>query len=70
MVKNKISVDDVNKLQKIKSKMTSDIYYTSSSWKKKEVDGVVFVPVVKKRPDGTNSKTILWIRKDSTEYVN
>lgn len=53
-------------LRKVRPRNGTDVYYTSSSWETKEVDGVVFVYVVKS-PDSKETKKLM--RKDSLEYV-
>jgi hypothetical protein len=41
----------------------TDVYYTYPNWNTKEIDGVLFLPVLK----DLNSKNIFYIRKDSLE---
>jgi|APGre2960657373_1045057.scaffolds.fasta_scaffold03229_2 hypothetical protein len=44
----------------------TDVYYTLAHWPSKEIDGVLFLPVVKNYP--SNQKQPLhYIRKDSLE---
>jgi hypothetical protein len=47
----------------------SDIYFTSPDWDTKDVDGVIFIPVVNQMPNGSISPRILWMRKDNMETV-
>lgn len=56
-------------LKKVKSKTNSDLYYTYSHWETNEIDGVLFLPVVKQEPNHFKTQTILYLRKDSIEYV-
>lgn len=53
---------------KVKNKFSpSEIYYTFATWTPKEIDGVVFVPVVKQPPSQQLTQTIHFMRKDSLE---
>jgi len=56
-----------NIIRKVRSKANQDIYYTSPEWKTKEIEGVVFMPVVKMPT--MDQKMVHWMRKDSMEYV-
>lgn len=56
-------------LKKVKSKTNSDLYYTYSHWEPNEIDGALFIPVVKQEPSHHKTQTILYLRKDSIEYV-
>lgn len=49
----------------------TDIYYTSSSWNSKTIDGVEFISVVKLNPTEFPIKTqaVHWMRKDNLETV-
>jgi len=49
----------------------TDIYYTSSSWASKTIDGVEFISVVKLNPIEYPTKTLQvhWMRKDNLETV-
>jgi hypothetical protein len=49
----------------------TDIYYTSSGWNSKTIDGVEFISVVKLNPTEFPMKTqaIHWMRKDNLETV-
>ena len=44
----------------------SDVYYTSSEWETKEIDGIKFIPVVK---NITIRETPKLMRKDTLEYL-
>jgi hypothetical protein len=59
----------VNKVKplfrKVRSKSNFDIYYTSSIWENKEIEGITFIPVTK----DVNDKQIHYLRKDNVEYV-
>jgi hypothetical protein len=53
---------------KVKNKFSpTEVYYSFSTWPSKEIDGVVFVPVVKQPPSHTLKQTIHYMRKDSLE---
>ena len=43
------------------------VYYTMIDWETKEIEGVVFMPVVKMPT--MDQKMVHWMRKDSMEYV-
>lgn len=43
----------------------TDVYYTYAHWPSKEIDGVIFLPVVK----NLTEKTTYYLRKDSLEKV-
>jgi len=59
-----------NELKKVRSKVNvNDIYFTSSKWDTREVDGVIFIAVVSQMPNGSLSNRKLWIRKDNMEFV-
>ena len=45
------------------------IFYTYSSWETNEIDGVVFVPVVKQMPSQDKTQQLHYLRKDSLETV-
>jgi hypothetical protein len=45
----------------------TDVYYTFPHWKTREIDGVVFLPVVKQPPSHERTQTLHYIRKDSLE---
>ena len=55
-------------IKKVRSKANQDVYYTSPQWETKEIEGIVFMPVVK-TPSVDLKQTIHWMRKDSMEYV-
>lgn len=44
----------------------TDVYYTYPHWSTKEIDGVIFLSVVKEYPS-SKTQTIHYIRKDSLE---
>ena len=49
----------------------TDKYYTSPNWTNKIVDGVEFIPVVKKNPSiCSESQVTYFMRKDNMEYIN
>jgi len=52
-------------MTKVKNIRTGDIYYTSNVWKEKEIDGVVFMPVVQME----NSERIQYMKKDVLQKV-
>jgi hypothetical protein len=47
----------------------TEVYYTYSQWPSKEIDGVVFLPVVKQPPSQSNTQSIHYMRKDSLEKI-
>lgn len=54
------------KLIKLRSiKRPDETFYTNSDWETREVDGVVFLPIIL----SYESKNILWMKKDSLEVV-
>ena len=56
-----------NQLKKVRSKFNpTDIFYTDSSWETKEVDGVVFIYVIKNVGIRETPKLM---RKESLEFV-
>ncbi len=55
-------------LQKVRSKTNSDIYYTFSNWKTKDIEDVTFIPVVKEIPTG-EYQVVHYMRKENLEYV-
>jgi hypothetical protein len=57
-----------NKVKKLRNKVTKDEYFTYESWDSKEIDNVVFVPVVKKL-DPSLTQVVLWMKKESLETV-
>ena len=44
----------------------TDVYYTLSQWPSKEIDGVLFLPVVRNYPSD-QKQPIHYVRKDSLE---
>ena len=54
-------------IKKVRSKANQDIYYTSPQWENKEIEGVIFMPVVKMPT--LDKQNIHWMRKDSMEYI-
>jgi hypothetical protein len=55
---------------KMRNKISlTEIYYTYPHWPFREIDGVVFLPVVKEMPSQQKTQTIHYIRKDSLEKV-
>ena len=56
-----------NQLKKVRSKFNpTDIFYTDSSWETKEVEGVVFIYVIKNVGIRETPKLM---RKESLEFV-
>ena len=49
----------------------TDIYYTYSHWKTKNIDGIEFIAVAKLDPEKHSMKTqtVHWMRKDNLETV-
>ena len=47
----------------------TEVYYTFSHWPSKEIDGVMFLPVVKQPPTQSNTQSIHYMRKDSLEKI-
>ncbi len=47
----------------------TEVYYTFSHWPSKEIDGVMFLPVVKQPPSQSNTQSIHYMRKDSLEKI-
>jgi hypothetical protein len=57
----------VHQLKKVRSKFNpTDIFYTDSSWETKEVDGVVFIYVIK---NVGLRETPKLMRKESLEVI-
>ncbi len=49
---------------KMRNRVTlTDVYYTYAHWSVKEIDGVIFLPVLR----DLKSKQIFYVRKDSLE---
>ena len=57
---------ELESLKRVRVIPSGDIYYTDKSWETKEVDGVVFVYVIK---NNGNREIPKLMRKDSLEYV-
>ena len=57
---------ELESLKRVRVIPSGDIYYTDKSWETKEVDGVVFVYVIK---NNGNREMPKLMRKDSLEYV-
>jgi len=57
---------ELESLKRVRVIPSGDIYYTDKSWETKEVDGVVFVYVIKNNGIRETPKLM---RKDSLEYV-
>ena len=55
-------------LLKVRSLTNSNIYYTYSNWESKEIEGVVFIPVVRDEPTGALQHTF-WVRKENMEFL-
>jgi hypothetical protein len=55
-------------LRKLRSLTNSDIYYTYSNWEPKEIEGVIFIPVVRDEPSDKLQHTF-WVRKENMEYL-
>jgi hypothetical protein len=58
-----------SQLQKVRSKLNAEHFFTHPNWDVKIVDGVVFIPVLKQKPDGSIEQKVMWMRKDNMEYV-
>jgi hypothetical protein len=56
-------------LKKVRSKTNSDIYYTYSNWATNEIEGIIFIPVVKELPNPNKNQVIFYMRKDNVEFV-
>ena len=56
-------------VQKIKSKINSDEYYTMEGWPTKNIDGKEFLYVVKNDPVKCDRQSKFWILKENTEIV-
>ena len=63
---NSFVEEDLRKVRSIFN--PNDIYYTSSKWDSKQVDGVTFMPVVSKMPGGAYSRRT-FMRKDNMEFL-
>lgn len=47
----------------------NEFYYTYPHWPFREIDGVIFLPVIKEMPNLQKPQSIHYIRKDSLERV-
>ena len=56
-------------IKKVRSKTNFDVYYTSSTWDSKEIEGVNFLPVTKDNPESNRDQRILYMRKDTLEFI-
>lgn len=56
-------------IKKVRSLMNTDIYYTMSDWDTKDIDGVPFIPVVRKQPEYNLKQPVFYMRKDNLEVV-
>lgn len=52
-----------NSLYKIRSKISHDVFYTSEKFPMKEIDGQIFIGVIKSKDD----KNIFYMKKDGIE---
>lgn len=57
------------KLQKVRARNGTDIFYTYSNWPINEIDGVSFLSVVKEVPNRDKIQVIHYMKKDNMEYV-
>ena len=55
-------------LQKVRSKTNQEIYYTYANWETKDIDGVIFLPVVRGEPS-TKLQQTFYLRKDNLDYI-
>jgi hypothetical protein len=58
-----------NTLRKVRVLLNQDIYYNYAHWDSREIDGVEFLPVVKYYPDQSRTQTLMYLRKDSLEFI-
>lgn len=56
-------------IQKFRSKLNSEVYYTWSNWETKDIDGVAFLAVVRDVPDNSKLQQIYYMKKDNMELV-
>jgi hypothetical protein len=56
-------------LKKVRSRTNQDIYYTYSNWSTNEIEGIIFIPVVKEVPDPKKNQVVFYMRKDNVEYI-
>lgn len=60
-------MNNKNQPIKLRNRYTlTDIYYTFPHWATKEIDGVIFTPVVKNYPS-METQAMHYVRKDSLE---
>jgi hypothetical protein len=58
------------KIQKVRNRLHQDeIYYTWSNWEPKEIEGQLFLAVVKYNPSENKLQRTHYIRKDNMEYI-
>ena len=57
------------KLQKVRAKNGTDIYYTYSHWPIEEIDGEKFIAVTKTIPNPKEHGAGYYMKKDNMEYV-
>lgn len=55
--------------KKVRVRTNHEVYYTVVNLPIKEIDGVMFLPVVKQMPTQQITQAIHYIRKDSLEFV-
>jgi hypothetical protein len=53
----------------MRNRLTLDEYYTSPQWKTKEIDGVIFMAVLKSLPGEKTQPSPFWMKKESLEKV-
>jgi hypothetical protein len=58
-----------NDVKKVRYRNGTDVFYTYSHWPTKEIDGVVYLSVVKNPPRHSETQTVQYVRKDAMEYV-
>jgi uncharacterized protein YqjF (DUF2071 family) len=56
-------------VKRVRSLMNTDTYYTMSDWDIKDIDGVPFIPVVRKFPEKNLKQPVFYMRKDNLEVV-
>ena len=59
----------VKKLQKVRPKNGTDIFYTYSHWPVEEIGGEDFLAVVKQKPSNELQQVVHYMKKDNMEYV-
>jgi hypothetical protein len=55
--------------KKVRTRTNGEVYYTNQVWPPKEIDGVMFLPVVKDMPSMEKKQNVHYVRKDSLEFV-